>query len=105
MQAFDVFLFPSIYEGLPVVLIEAQSAGLKCIISDTIPTEADVTDLIIRCCLNSPIEKWCEIILNHTNYERRRHDEDLRAAGYAIEQTTMELTDIYFKAVNTLCKH
>ncbi len=42
LQAFDVFVFPSIYEGLPVTLIEAQSAGLPCVISDVITTEVDM---------------------------------------------------------------
>ena len=39
----DLFLFPSLFEGLPVVLVEAQAAGLKCVVSDTITNETDVT--------------------------------------------------------------
>ena len=46
LQAMDVFVFPSLYEGLPVTLIEAQSAGLPCIISDQVPLECKISDLI-----------------------------------------------------------
>lgn len=46
LQAMDVFLFPSLYEGLPVALIEAQAAGLPCIVSDKITTDTKITDLI-----------------------------------------------------------
>ena len=45
-QAFDVFLLPSFFEGLPGVLVEAQAAGLKCFVSDTITREAKATDLV-----------------------------------------------------------
>ena len=46
MQAMDVFAFPSLYEGLGIALIEAQASGLPCIVSDTIPPEAYLTDLV-----------------------------------------------------------
>lgn len=46
LQAMDVFVFPSLYEGLGIVLVEAQSAGLPCVVSDTIPTDAYLTDLV-----------------------------------------------------------
>ena len=46
MQAMDIFVFPSLYEGLGIALIEAQAAGLPCVVSDTIPKEAYLTDLV-----------------------------------------------------------
>ena len=46
MQGMDLFLFPSLFEGLPVVLVEAQAAGLKCLISDSITRETDITGRI-----------------------------------------------------------
>lgn len=47
MQAFDLFLFPSLYEGLGIVLIEAQASGLKCFASDTIPKNVKISDNLI----------------------------------------------------------
>lgn len=44
MQSLDVFLMPSLWEGLPVVLVEAQAAGLPCYCSENIPQEANLTD-------------------------------------------------------------
>ena len=62
--AMDVFLFPSLSEGLGIVLIEAQSAGLPCIVSDAVPKEADVVKpLIRRISLSQPASAWAEAIL------------------------------------------
>ena len=46
LQAMDVFLFPSVYEGLPLSIIEAQAAGLPCLISDKVPDECRITDCV-----------------------------------------------------------
>jgi glycosyltransferase involved in cell wall biosynthesis len=62
--AMDVFLFPSLYEGLGLVLVEAQAAGLPCIFSDTIPEEADVLmPLVHRLPLSKDAQAWAESIL------------------------------------------
>lgn len=63
LAAIDVFLFPSIYEGLGIVFIEAQAAGKKCVISDRIPKEAIVTDNVISLSLNETADKWCDAVL------------------------------------------
>ena len=51
-QAMDVFILPSLFEGLPVVGIEAQAAGLKCIMSDTITDEVKITDILVNTVLS-----------------------------------------------------
>jgi glycosyltransferase involved in cell wall biosynthesis len=64
LSAMDVFLFPSLYEGLGLVLIEAQAAGLPCIFSDVVPEEADlVKPLIRRFSLSEPASVWADAIL------------------------------------------
>lgn len=64
MKAMDVFVFPSKYEGLPIVLIEAQVVSLKCVISDSITEEILLTDTIVQVSLNESPKKWCDIILD-----------------------------------------
>lgn len=65
LGAIDVFLFPSLYEGLGIVLLEAQAAGNPCLISDVIPPEADVIKpLVERLSLSEPASSWAEKILH-----------------------------------------
>lgn len=95
MSAIDMFLFPSLYEGLGIVLIEAQCSGLKCIISDSIPSEVDITELIIRSSIQVPPIIWAERIQEAAGYVRKSHDRQLREAGYDIQSTVKVLKDSY----------
>jgi glycosyltransferase involved in cell wall biosynthesis len=62
--AMDVFVFPSLFEGLGLVLVEAQAAGLPCVSSAAIPEEADVVKpLVRRVSLAQPASAWAEVIL------------------------------------------
>ena len=67
MRAMDVFVFPSIAEGLGIVLIEAQICGLRSIVSTAVPKEAYVTELVIPMSLEDSIENWCNAILDKTS--------------------------------------
>ena len=69
-QAFDAFVFPSLYEGLPGTVIEAQSAGLPCLIADTITKEVCLTPLVSRLSLQEP-ERWIDAL---EVLEKRRAD-------------------------------
>lgn len=64
LKAMDVFLFPSIYEGLGVALIEAQVAGLRCVVSDTVPAESFISGKLTTLSLNDPDEKWRDEVLD-----------------------------------------
>ena len=97
-QAMDVFLLPSIFEGLPVVGIEAQTAGLKCIMSDTISREVAITKNVEFLNLKKDsIERWTEEILKNICYERKDMSKEIIEAGYSIEEETKKLQEIYLK--------
>ena len=64
LKAMDVFILPSRFEGLGIVLIEAQVAGLPCVVSDNIPKEAYQSKNITRLSLSDPKEKWVEALLD-----------------------------------------
>ena len=79
MQAMDVFVFPSKYEGLGIVLIEAQKSGLPCFASDIIPVYAKVTNLVNFYSLNIDEKEWAKEILKFRNMEYR--NEFIKQSG------------------------
>lgn len=95
LQAMDVFLFPSLWEGLGMSLIEAQAMGLSCICSDAIPKEADVTDLIQRIDLNVSPSRWAEELLKSRNRNRISHKVEIQNSGYDIQCVVNSLEGIY----------
>ena len=64
LNAMDVFVFPSFYEGLPVTLVEAQATGLRCVVSDRINPESFLTEKTIPTNIDEPAEKWAAIVLD-----------------------------------------
>lgn len=97
-QAMDVFVFPSLYEGLGIVGVEAQASGLKMVCSDGIPDLARVTENVIALSLNSSISKWSESI-NTLDYEYVREDmyEQLQSKGFDVKKSAVELQEFYLK--------
>ncbi len=95
MQAMDVFVLPSLYEGLGIVLIEAQATGLSCIASNQVPAEAKLTSKVKFLSLSDPKEKWAEEILKSLSSERNGEKQTLQEAGYDIEMAVKELESLY----------
>ena len=95
LQAFDIFIMPSIYEGLPVSSIEAQASGLKCVLSDSISNEANVTGNVRFISLDKSAKEWAEQIVSMLPYDRIDTSRKIAEAGYDIKTTAKQLTDFY----------
>ena len=96
-QAFDLFLMPSVWEGLPVVAIEAQTASVPCVLSDAITTEAGITELITFVSLKESDEIWAQKILDALKNAPPRVDRtaQVRNAGYDVAFEARRLQEFY----------
>lgn len=101
-QAMDVFVMPSLHEGLPVTGIEAQASGLPCIFADTITKEVDVTGKSEFLSLGDPANVWADHILTHKNDVRISGVQALRNAKYDIQQTADTIIDLYLSVAERL---
>jgi glycosyltransferase involved in cell wall biosynthesis len=98
-QAFDLFLMPSLFEGLPVVSIEAQASGLPCVFSDNVTDEAVLLPLSCRLSLKMSNEEWAQVILALSMKKRNRKAgaDVVSNRGYNINLEANNLQTQYFK--------
>lgn len=95
MQAMDIFIFPSLYEGLPVTVIEAQASGLPCIISDRVPHDCIVTPLVQQISLDENIAIWASQAIIAAKYPRKDMSEEICSAGFDICKAAKQLERYY----------
>lgn len=95
-SAFDSFLFPSLFEGLPFVLVEAQSSGLPIITSDRVTREIDLTSNIHFLNLEENINEWVKAVNTKIDSnERLAFSERMKKTKYNIEFTVNEVKQLY----------
>lgn len=96
LNVMDVFIFPSVYEGLGIVLVEAQANGMPCVASTEVPREVKILDSCIFLSLSSPVALWKKEILKRMK-EKRRMDIGglITDAGYEIANVARELEHFY----------
>jgi len=108
-SAMDIFAFPSKYEGLPGVVVEAQASGLKCLISDTITSDVLITDNIETLTIAEDSEKWAqalaEIISNGMQEEskesydivsdRQAYADIVKAVGFDVNSQAGKMMRFY----------
>lgn len=94
LMAMDVLIFPSLYEGLPVTLIEAQASDLKCIVSDTITKECDILGNLNYLSLEVGTKEWADVamdLMEQSSEDRISREEDLARAGFSAKKMADEI--------------
>lgn len=99
MNRFDVFLFPSRFEGFGIVTVEAQSSGTPCVVSDTVPKSTDMgLGLVSYVSLNESIDVWCQKINDALLIERPNKNtiiEKISQQGYSIQENIKDWLNLY----------
>lgn len=91
MQAADLLVLPSLHEGLPFVAVEAQAAGLPCILTDTASAEAGILDTCSFFDISQPAEALAEEMEKKVGLPRKDTSDDLRAAGFDLKTCARKL--------------
>jgi glycosyltransferase involved in cell wall biosynthesis len=99
LSAMDYFVFPSIWEGMPLSVIEAQASGLKCLISDTIDNDVCITDSVHTMSITSGTQNWIDAITTYSKDSRKdisvNNIQTIKNAGYDAKYNSSVLEKIY----------
>ena len=94
LSAFDVFAFPSLREGTPLALIEAQANGLPCVISDNIAADAVLSDLVTQIPLSDE-KAWINALSKAKRNQPEKYVDDIKKSGYDAREAYRKLFEIY----------
>lgn len=101
-QAFDYFVFPSIFEGLPGSVAEAQAAGLYCLVSDKVTREAALTDLAVYHSVDEPPSLWAQEIQKNEKAAMNRKDmrREIKEKGFDVKIQAKQMAEFYCTGKN-----
>ena len=96
-QAMDYFVYPSRFEGMPGTIVEAQTAGLRCLMSDTICKEVIATELVTTRSISEDPGLWADEIEQHLQYQRSSRVDEMKELGFDVHGQAVLMTDFYTK--------
>ena len=95
LMAMDIMIFPSLFEGLPVSLVEAQATGLPCIASDRITDEVNITDCMTPVSLSKSAQDWAEIVEHTCANNRQAYNKCVATTKFNMSNSIHELMELY----------
>lgn len=100
MQAMDIFILPSLFEGLPVTVVEAQASGLPCLLSDRVTEDVNLTKSIEYLPIDQGVSIWVNKVLNMSKERKLDAPDKVRKAGYDISYTADMIQEYYLNLIN-----
>lgn len=95
LSAMDVFVFPSLFEGMPLSILEVQANGLPCVISTGVPKDVFLTDLIVPISLTQSIETWVDAICCAQRRHSETYGKELKESGVDLQGTMEKVYVLY----------
>lgn len=95
LSAMDVFAFPSIYEGMPLSIIEVQSNGLPCVISEAVPQDVFLTDLLTKLSLQADKAEWIRAICDASRNDSEKYSEIMFKTGFDNQMMLQKIYGLY----------